>query len=718
MRQKEDRLEKQRKSGVSATGFIERLGRMVKNDAKMELEDKCLRGRFEDIVKGVSSKDVKVMKPSKTANKVDIVKDFIRKYNEKGVTELLVAIMDRGSLEELETFRTLRLGPQFQLVFAQAVQELEIESQQKGETFVDLFAERCPLQEDCLSVYQTACLYSEWCREQNLITREFLLELYCILDKVYPKRNCFMMQGASNAGKTFWTDPLMSVVDMVGQTIPSQDFCFQNCINKQIINIPELTFSKMEQVEEAKKIFEGLPTCINVKNKEPVRLGRTPVILTCNQAPWAQFEKESRTLQNRMFVHRDLIKSRVLTSRSDHLRPDPRFYQEVFGFIRSDVIPKVEWPPAPGDLEWYLAVDLVSDFVNDRCNTGTQTLKHVVDAAALDGWLERKYYNEGFASNGRLTDIDVGFYGYQQNDSEMLTRLLAWMWMLQQKDSVDYYWDFEDYKRPKVFSSLGNSEYEAEVDMDEEDYRTMKEGHALVSRLLMRTRNWPEFSDKGHTPDKRKRFMVRTCLSKMCSVLKYQISHGKEWCSSRLTDADMKMAFAQGVTAASTPRGMKRRFDQLDTMVVSPLELGDKPKESKRLCQRKKKVPVRRKLDFGEKSFIAHPLKDKKEILVAKGITPRKAKDLLDFAYSGNQECYTEVEKQTGVDMDFLADYAASSPESPLSSGYSDFDDTRSRVNETLNSGSEYEHEIGHNPLHIVAQPMAGDTSDNAIVIE
>ena len=252
-----------------------------------------------------------------------------------------------------------------------------------------------------------------------------------------------MMQGASNAGKTFWTDPL-SVVDMVGQTIPSQDFCFQNCINKQIINIPELTFSKMEQVEEAKKIFEGLPTCINIKNKEPVRLGRTPVILTCNQAPWVQFEKESRTLQNRMFVHRDLIKSRVLTSRSDHLRPDPRLYQEVFGFIRSDVIPKVEWPPAPGDLEWYLAVDLVSDFVNDRCNTGTQTLKHVVDAAALDGWLERKYYNEGFASNGRLTDIDVGFYGYQQNDSEMLTRLLAWMWMLQQKDSVDYYWDFED----------------------------------------------------------------------------------------------------------------------------------------------------------------------------------------------------------------------------------------------------------------------------------
>ena len=118
-----------------------------------------------------------------------------------------------------------------------------------------------------MSVYKTACLYSEWCREQNIITGEFLLELYSILDRVYPKKNCLMLQDASNAGKTYWTDPLMSVPDMVGQTIPSQDFTFQNCISKQIINIPELTFSKMEQVEEAKKIFEGLPTCVNIKNQ-------------------------------------------------------------------------------------------------------------------------------------------------------------------------------------------------------------------------------------------------------------------------------------------------------------------------------------------------------------------------------------------------------------------------------------------------------------------
>ena len=103
MRQREDRLEKQRKVACSASGFIEKLSKLDKNDADIEFQNNYFRGRFEDIVKGVVPKDVKIMKPSKTASKVDVVKDFIRKYNEKGVTELLVAIMDRGSLEELET---------------------------------------------------------------------------------------------------------------------------------------------------------------------------------------------------------------------------------------------------------------------------------------------------------------------------------------------------------------------------------------------------------------------------------------------------------------------------------------------------------------------------------------------------------------------------------------------------------------------------------------
>ena len=405
--------------------------------------------------------------------------------------------------------------------------------------------------------------------------------------------------------------------------------------------------------------------------------------LTCNQVPWSQFEKESKPLQNRMFVHKDLVKFRVLTSRSDHLRPDPRFYQEVFSYIRSEVIPRMEWPPSPGDLDWFYATDLISDFVIDKCNTGTMTLKNVIDNAGLDGGLERKYYGDGISSSGRLTDVDVGFYGYQEGNGEMMNRILAWLWVIQQNDSVDHYWSFEDFKKPRLVNSMRKDDYDPEVDMDEEDYRTMKGGHALISRLLLRIRDWPHFSDKDFSVDQQKKFMIRTCLLNMSGVLKFMITAGKEWSSTRLLDVVQECLFAQGIVGASTPKNLKRKrneIDELETMTVSPIELAKRPRTSNRLCLRKKKLPIRRRLDFGnhEKSFEAKKWEpEPDEILKNKGISPKAAKDLLDYAYSGNQECYHKVEEETGVAIDQLADYAASdSPQSEHSSGYTDFEST------------------------------------------
>ena len=167
-----------------------------------------------------------------------------------------------------------------------------------------------------------------------------------------------------------------------------------------------------------------------------------------------------------MFVHKDLIESRVLTSRTDHLRPDPRFYQEVFAYIRSEVIPKMEWPPSPGDLDWYFATDLISDFVSDKINTGTVTLKTIINNAGFDGGLQDKYYSEGISSSGRMRNVDVGFYGYRENNKDMMNRILAWLWVLQQSDSVDYYWEFDDFKKPRLINSMRKSDYDPEIDMD------------------------------------------------------------------------------------------------------------------------------------------------------------------------------------------------------------------------------------------------------------
>lgn len=145
------------------------------------------------------------------------------------------------------------------------------------------------------------------------------MKIFCILDKSFPKINCFMMQRQTNAGKTYWTQPLMP--DLVGQTVQSQDFGWQKCLHKEVIQIPELFLSKPEQVEETKTIFEGLETTVNVKDMEPKVLARTPIILPCNSSRWSFFNEEQTVFLNRMFAFQNLHSTDML----DNLKiPKPK----------------------------------------------------------------------------------------------------------------------------------------------------------------------------------------------------------------------------------------------------------------------------------------------------------------------------------------------------------------------------------------------------------
>ena len=254
-------------------------------------EDEAAPRDFDSILTGNKPKRQKpIIQTSKTATKVDMIKTFIDRYNQRSKDDLLKAIMKSGDKTELEAFRTLKLGPNFVQIFSQAISEIDISRKLVGHTFVDSLLSDCEPKKDTTETTETAILFVRWCREQGINPGDFLLKLYSVLDKTFPKLNCFTMHGRSNAGKTFWLSPITQALpDIVGQTIQSQDFAFQGCADKQLIEIPELTLTKPEQVEETKKIFEGIPTMINVENKEPKKLDRTPVLLSCNTLPWAIF---------------------------------------------------------------------------------------------------------------------------------------------------------------------------------------------------------------------------------------------------------------------------------------------------------------------------------------------------------------------------------------------------------------------------------------------
>lgn len=368
----------------------------------------------------------KTLPTSKTVNKVEILKGLINKHNKKTIPDLLQSITETGDRAELELFRTLRLGPNFQLALAQAVSELDLED--RGDTFVDHFVQSCTYKDNTFNIIQTTYLFLQWCKEQKIVPEEFLLQLFCILDKSLPKFNCFTLQGQSNAGKTYWTQTLMENTGIVRQTIQSADFAFQNCVAKEIIQIPELKFTKPEQIEEAKKIFEGLSTTVNVKNKEPARLERTPVILTCNQLPWTGFENQKSALENRMFRYVNLRSSEVLNGLGDR-GPDPRFYGEIFEYIRTEISNDVLWPPLPDSEQWHLVVEKIttkSNEIHERTLTLDEHItNHIIRFRRENGKLIPPEQTLSDRGSDILSELDITRYSIDHPNYSISARLLT-----------------------------------------------------------------------------------------------------------------------------------------------------------------------------------------------------------------------------------------------------------------------------------------------------
>ena len=303
--------------------------------------------------------------------------------------------------------------------------------------------------------------------------------------------------------------------DEIGQTIQSSDFAFQNCVGQEVIQIRELKFTKPEQIEEANKIFEGLSTMVNIKHKEPARLERTPVILTCNQGPWTGFENERFTLENRKFKHLNLPPSEVLSGLGDR-GPYPGFYLEVFDYIRTEVTYDVLWPPVPYSEQWHLIVEKLTEKLNeihDRTLTLDEHItNHIIRYRREDGNLIGPANTIEHPMTDTLSKLDITRYDIHDRNYSLAGKLMTWMSKLRDENNTDYYFDFTDYRRPKIYSSLTKREYDPTTDRDEADFSSFKRGYTIIQRVLLRTRVWPNFPPKNPSVEDKIHFMLKVCL--------------------------------------------------------------------------------------------------------------------------------------------------------------------------------------------------------------
>lgn len=245
---------------------------------------------FEEALKGQRKKKMQADAPTRSAKRIDTIMDFIREYDTTVPEIITCKVQAEGDKDRLLLWRTIVTANNFRSIFSQALTEMRNLNEHIGITYIDRLSEFKIPEEDrdkYLTVHETARIFNEWCLEQGISQSILLAEIYTILTTKNAKINTLLLHGESNAGKTYWCKALSPFPDITGQTIQFADFAWSRCVDKEIIMIPELSFTEPEQVEEAKKIFEGLPTSVNIKNKEARMMQTTHILLQCNTLPWA-----------------------------------------------------------------------------------------------------------------------------------------------------------------------------------------------------------------------------------------------------------------------------------------------------------------------------------------------------------------------------------------------------------------------------------------------
>ena len=314
---------------------------------------------------------------------------------------------------------------------------------------------------------------------------------------------------------------------------------------------------------------EGLPIQINIKNKEPRRLPRTPVILTCNEVPWKNFGNEASPIMNRMFAWRNLYPSKVL-QHIDGKDADPRFFAEMFSFIHEKIASRPEWCPVEDIMQktnyYELYVDMIADHLKQLIREEALTLTDVINRTVMkraERPLVDFYDWEAEHTDDRLNCQAVLAMDEDSSEQYQFEVIAHWLKILKDPNSMDYYWNFDDFRRPVLISKLTDAEYDMETDIDERDYATFKRGYIIIQRLLILIKNFPN-SMRNDNFDAatfhNEKYMIKTVLKAMSAIRTFIIRECAQWNITKMMNAtEIEREIQQDVHGQHPPEDIAKR---------------------------------------------------------------------------------------------------------------------------------------------------------------
>lgn len=144
--------------------------------------------------------------------------------------------------------------------------------------------------------------FNRWIEWNGFDRKKFVDQLFAVLARRDKKKNTFMLQGATCAGKSWVLRSLTYFYPFYGEVhgMGNYNFAYQGCLDKALIFIEE-PMLEPATVDHAKQVLEGAPTLVNIKCKAPQILQPTPVLITSNHDLWKWCPGEKETLMTRMY---------------------------------------------------------------------------------------------------------------------------------------------------------------------------------------------------------------------------------------------------------------------------------------------------------------------------------------------------------------------------------------------------------------------------------
>nr|QKE54981.1 MAG: nonstructural protein [Parvoviridae sp.] len=134
---------------------------------------------------------------------------------------------------------------------------------------------------------------------QGIIPSHFDKAFWTWITKADTKRNCLVIQGPSNTGKSAFIQGLLECVPW-GEIVNAPVFAWEGLLDA-VIGVWQEPLLGPEQAEKFKQVAEGMNTSIPIKFKKPQMLKRTPLIITTNHDLWRWCAAEENMIRNRIF---------------------------------------------------------------------------------------------------------------------------------------------------------------------------------------------------------------------------------------------------------------------------------------------------------------------------------------------------------------------------------------------------------------------------------